>query len=209
MATIPKKVRNLRRKDERPQEILDAALQEFAMNGFASAKLDDVAERAGISKGTIYLYFSCKEDLFKAMVKNKIVSILQDAEEQVALHRGAQEELIRQMLKNIIKHFENDELVHITRLIISEGSRFPDLKEFYYHEVIKRGMELARTIIARGIECGEFRKSAIIEFPHLLQSPIMISFLWKSLFDEHKDMDMNALTDAHLDILFYGLRKIN
>lgn len=207
MSAPAKKLRNLRRKDERPGEIIDAALQEFAANGFAATRLDAVAERAGICKGTIYLYFESKQDLFKAVIINKMIPHIEGTMDSVQDHRGSCEDLLRKLLHAGARRLIDSELVYISRLIIAEGSKFPELAEFYYREVIQRTDGYLREIIRRGIREGEFRGSALIEYTQLIQLPIISSIIWKDIFREQRDLDVENLIDTYLDLLFNGLKK--
>lgn len=206
MSAPAKKLRNLRRKDERPGEIIDAALQEFAANGFAATRLDAIAERAGICKGTIYLYFDSKEELFKAVVNTKMIPLIERTQDSLQDHRGSSEELIRKLMHTGIRRLVNSELLYISRLIIAEGAKFPELADFYYQEVIERSNDYLRGILRRGIAAGEFRDSAIVDYVQLIQMPIVSSIIWMSIFKQQRDLDVDKLIDIHLDILFNGLK---
>ncbi|HEX6980973.1 MAG TPA: TetR/AcrR family transcriptional regulator [Alphaproteobacteria bacterium] len=195
-----------RRKAARPQEILDAALREFATNGYAATRLEDVARRAGISKGTIYLYFANKDELFKAVVRHFVSPQLDALRALADGFAGTTEELLRGPLRAFMTQFANADERHIVRLLMAEGHKHPDLTAFYFREVVERGMGLLRHVIARGIERGELRKTAIDQFPQLIVAPFIVAIIWKTLFERHSPLDLERLLDAHIDVLLNGLR---
>ncbi|HET8727991.1 MAG TPA: TetR/AcrR family transcriptional regulator [Alphaproteobacteria bacterium] len=200
-------VRNRRRKEERPQEIVDAALKEFAINGYAATRLDDVARRAGISKGTIYLYFGSKEELFKAVVRKSVVPQLERVEDLLAAFDGTAEALIRLQITTLQRAILETEVRDIVRLIIAEAATFPDLAEFYFHEVIERGKGILGRTIAFGVARGEFRDTGLAAFPQLLVAPVVMALIWKTLFERHDPLDLDGLIETHLDLLLNGLGK--
>ncbi|HEY6255152.1 MAG TPA: TetR/AcrR family transcriptional regulator [Xanthobacteraceae bacterium] len=189
------------RRAERRKAILAAALQEFSARGFAAARLDDVAERAGIAKGTIYLYFNDKETLFQELIRSEMSPVVGTLEFALGLDlpaRVAAERAIELFLREIYDTHRKD----IIRLIISEGPRFPHLAEFYYREVVSRGIAAVRGLLTRALERGELRSDAVIRFPQLLVAPGIVAIIWKGLFDQHAPLDVPAMMRAHLDLLF-------
>jgi AcrR family transcriptional regulator len=189
------------RRAERRQAILDAALREFSARGFAAARLDDVAVAAGIAKGTIYLYFKDKETLFQELIRSQMSPVVGTLEFALGLDlpaRVAAERAIELFLREIY----DTERKNIIRLIISEGPRFPQLAEFYYREVVSRGIAAVRVLLARALERGELRNDAVIRFPQLLVAPGIVAIIWKGLFDAHEPLDVPAMMRAHLDLLF-------
>ena len=146
-----------RRPEARPEEIIDAAQQVFGESGFARTKLEDVARIAGVSKGTVYLYFDSKESLFRAMVRAKVVAALTEAEEIVRSHDGPSGELLANLIRRMYRRMRNDEMARISRLVHAELSNFPELAKFYFEEVILRARRLIEDVIRRGVEAGEFR----------------------------------------------------
>ena len=189
------------RRAERRAAILAAALQEFSACGFAAARLDDVAERAGIAKGTIYLYFQDKEALFQDLIRSEMSPVVGTLEVALGLDipaRVAAERAIELFLREIY----GTERKNIIRLIISEGPRFPHLAEFYYREVVARGIAAVRALLTRALERGELRNDAIIRFPQLLVAPAIVAIIWKGLFESHAPLDVPAMMRAHLDLLF-------
>jgi AcrR family transcriptional regulator len=189
------------RRVERRQAILAAALREFSARGFAAARLDDVAEAAGIAKGTIYLYFRDKEALFQDLIRSEMGPVVGTLEFALGLDlpaRAAAEQAIELFLREVYSTERKD----IIRLVISEGPRFPHLAEFYYREVVSRGIAAVRALLARALERGELRNDAIIRFPQLLVAPGIIAIIWSGLFERHDPLDVRALMHAHLDLLF-------
>jgi len=196
-----------RRKDERPAEIVAAALESFAERGFAATRLDDIAARAGVTRGTLYLYFPSKEELFKAVVRQSIVPILARGEAMVAQSREPAAELLSKLVLMIPAAVAGKPVSAIPKLVISEARNFPDLAEFYLEEVVRRGRRLLKSIIQRGIDGGEFRPVDMDHVFYCVVAPILLSMLWKhSLepFDGAK-LDPQALCRLHLDLLLRGL----
>ena len=199
------KTRRHRRKDERPHEILKAALEIFTQYGYAATRLDDVAERAGISKGTIYLYFPSKEELFAEVVRHAILPHFETIE-ALAEQGGSAEEILRQQLETIYSKLVSTEVRYIPRLIIGEGTRFPELAEFYYREIISRCHRTLREVIQRGVESGEFRASALSWQPQAILSPALSAVIWLTLFDKYSPLDLDAYFQTHVDLLMHGLK---
>jgi len=199
------KSRRHRRKDERPNEILKAALEVFTTHGYAATRIDDVAERAGIAKGTIYLYFHSKEDLFAEVVRHAILPHFETIE-AIAEQGGSAEEILRMQLQTIYSKLVSTEVRYIPRLIIGEGTRFPELAEFYYREIISRCHRTLLAVIRRGVESGEFRKSALKWQPQAILSPALSAAIWLLLFDKYAPLDLNAYFQTHVDLLMHGLK---
>ena len=196
-----------RRKDKRPREILDAALHEFSNNGFSATRLDDVAKRAGICKGTIYLYFDSKEDLFIEVVRDRILPHFEKLEELGSQTKGSAENILREQLKTIYQELLSSDARFIPKLIISEGSRFPDLAKFYHDEIIIRIHSLIGDVIKRGIAKGEFRSSALNWEQQAVLSPALAAAIWKTVFDQFAPLDLDVYLETHIDLLLNGLKK--
>ena len=189
------------RRDERRAAILAAALEEFAARGFAATRLDDVARRAGVAKGTIYLHFRDKESLFQELVR-AMLSPLVGTIEAAALRDLP----IRAVVETIVDLFVNEiygtRRKDVIRLIIAEGSRFPKLAEFYYREVIARVLPVMRARLTLAVERGELPHDALARFPQLLVAPALVSIIWNALFGRLAPLDVRELMRAHLDVLF-------
>ena len=185
----------------RRQAILKAALEEFSTRGFEAARLDDVARRAGIAKGTIYLYFSDKETLFQELVRSEILPIvgtLEHVSHVEAPIRMIAEQFVELFVREIIETRRKD----IIRLILSEGPRFPKLAEFYYREVIARALGVVRAVLRRAVERGELASDALVRFPQLMVAPALVAIQWNALFDRFEPLDARALLRAHFDFIF-------
>jgi len=191
------------RQAERRQAILDAALDEFAARGFAATRLDDVAARAGVAKGTIYLYFRDKESLFQELVRtllSPLIGTLTDGHLADLPIRAVGEAVADLFVREIFGTRRKD----VIRLIIAEGPRFPKLAEFYYHEVIERVLPAMRGIMARAVAGGELKSDALARFPQLLVAPALTAIVWEGLFGRFAPLDVRALMRAHMDLLFGG-----
>ena len=204
--SAPPTKRRSRRKEARPAEILKAALALFAERGYAATKLEDVAAAAGIAKGTVYLYFPTKEELFKAVVRQELLPNLDRFEALVRSHTGPAAELLRLFSGRWLQLFDTD-LTAIPKLVITEAGNFPAIARFYADEVVKRGMALVGSIIVRGIEDGEFRRiDPVIVLP-LVVAPFLMMALFKHSLRPHTDVafDARAVLEAHMDVLLRGL----
>ena len=195
-------------KEARPKEIVEAALEVFARDGFAGTRLDDVAEKVGISKGTIYLYFDTKEDLFKACVRETVGAHLAGTRDLAANFEGVTADLLYEIVRGLGNRFTQGGFKTILILMISEGQRFPELVSFYYEEIISSGLQMLRSVIQRGIDRGEFRDNGLSDYPQLLVSPMMMSVIWNHLFaPKGGSLDIEEVLTTHVDTLLEGLKK--
>ncbi len=194
-----------RRKEDRPQEIADAAFAAFAEKGYSATRIDDVAKRAGISKGLTYLYYKTKEDLFKAVVKNVVVRRIDVLIGDVESTELSSEEFIRGPLLEFMKKVPGSPIAIVIRLLISEGPRHPDLVSYYYDNVVARGLQAITRFVERGVERGEFRREALDLQPHLFMAPMMLSIIWRLVFTE-KPLDTDQLMESQVDMLLTQLK---
>lgn len=196
-----------RRKDARPQEVLAAALDLFVERGFASTRLEDVARCAGVSKGTLYLYFASKEDLFKAVVRASIVPIIGEAEEMIARFEGPSEQLMRTVILNWWQRSGECKTSGIPKLIMSEAGNFPDIASFYKEEVIDRGSRMIASMLERAIARGEFRAIDVAAMTQVLIAPMLMLMTWKHSVGpcEHAALDPQAFLATFLDMALNGL----
>jgi AcrR family transcriptional regulator len=189
-----------KRSAERRDAILAAALDEFAARGFAATRLDDVARRADVAKGTIYLHFADKETLFQELIRmelSPVVAALENVSHADIPFRAVTSQLIEVFAREIFETRRKD----VIRLVITEGPRFPKLAEFYYREVISRVMETIRAMLRRAHERGELKTDALVRFPQLLAAPGIVAIIWSGLFDRFEPLDVRALMRAHFDVL--------
>lgn len=196
-----------RRKDARPQELLAAALAQFVERGFAATRLEDVARRAGVSKGTLYLYFENKEELFKAVVREHIVHAIGAAEQTVAEFEGHSAELLRAILMRWWEQIGATELAGITKLMMAEANNFPDLAQFYNEEVIARGNGLISSVLMRGVARGEFRPLDPEVMTHVLTAPVLMLMMWTHRFlpCDMPALDPQAYMEAFIGMALGGL----
>jgi AcrR family transcriptional regulator len=195
-------------KLERQQEILAAAFEEFAANGYAAARLDDVAKRGGMAKGTIYLYFRDKERLFRAVVRSLIYPALGALDTLVGSPSGSAEELLRKLLSG---HYalvvRNKKARAILRLLIAESGKFPQLSDIFYREIIAPGVRTLRRILEKGVASGEFRKAKIKDFPQILIAPGVLATFWILMHGERHRLDLDAYATAHMEFVLCALLK--
>src|SRR5437899_6672683 len=189
------------RRDERRAAILAAALEEFAARGFAATRLDDVARRAGVAKGTIYLHFRDKESLFQELVR-AMLSPLVGTIEAAALRDLPIRAVVEMIVDLFVNEIYGTRRKDVIRLIIAEGSRFPRLAEVYYREVIARVLPVMRARLTLAVERGELPHDALARFPQLLVAPALVAIMWNALFGRLAPLDVRELMRAHLDVLF-------
>ena len=194
-----------RRKEDRPQEIADAAFAAFAEKGYAATRIDDVAKRAGVSKGLTYLYYKTKEDLFKAVVKNVVVRRVDTLIGSLESTNLSSEEFLRGPLLDFMKKVPGSPIAVVIRLLISEGPRHPDLVDYYYENVVDRGLGAIRRFIARGVERGEFHRNALAYQPQLFLAPMMLSMIWRLVFTE-KPLDTDQLMESQIELLLAQMK---
>jgi AcrR family transcriptional regulator len=196
-----------RRPDARPDELMTAAVEVFGEVGYAQAKLEDVAKRAGVSKGTVYLYFESKDALFRAMVRHRVADHLAFAEAAVA----GSTKPPRELLDEIIRRWwaATPSLIQINRVIHAEATSFPELARFYLDEVILRGRRLLRLVFERGVEQGDFRRIPPVPVLRGIASMIVHGAMYQRLFGPH-DPDAvsdDQLIDGILDLVFHGINS--
>ena len=189
-----------RRKEARPQEITAAALAAFAENGYAATRVADVARRAGVSKGLLYLYFKTKEELFKAVVRGLVMPRIDALTASVDTSGLTAEEFLRGPFLEFVKTIPGSPVSIVIRLLIAEGRKHPDLVQFYWDNVVSRGLQTISELVERGVERGEFRRSAVGDLPHLVIMPVVFSMVFKLLF-EQQQLDTDKLIETHIDML--------
>jgi AcrR family transcriptional regulator len=189
------------RAAERREAIIEAAMDEFIARGFAATRLDDVANRAGVAKGTIYLHFKDKEALFQELVRTALVPLIgRLAAPPVAggSVRAAIEAFAQTFAREVVATRRGD----IVRLIIAEGTRFPSVADFYYREVVSRGIAAMGVLIELGIKNGEISQPGLARFPQLVVAPAIIAVIWQGLFGRHAPLDASEMFRVHLDMIF-------
>jgi AcrR family transcriptional regulator len=196
-----------RRKEARPAELTAAALELFVEKGFAGTRLDDVAARAGVSKGTLYLYFNSKEALFKAVIQEGIIPILEAGAGMVDSFTGSSADLLRGVILEWWKRIGATSLAGVPKLMISEAGNFPELATYYNDTVIIRGRELLRRILQRGIAGGEFRAIDVETGIDVIFAPVLMMLVWRYSLGACGcgSHDPAMYLNTHLDLVLNGL----
>src|SRR5437879_11375921 len=196
-----------RRKEARPGEIVAAALEVFVERGFEATKLADVARRAGVTKGTVYLYFESKEALFKAVVRETIVPVIAQGEALARSFTGSARELVERLVREYWRLVGETALAGIPKLMMAEAATFPELTRFYYDEVVTRGHRLMAGVIERGIKNGEFRPVDVMIAAKLAMSPLIHAVVAKRAFALCMPEGFNVQTylDTHIALYLHGI----
>ncbi len=168
-----------RRKEARPGELLAAALDLFVEKGFAATRAEEVAKRAGVSKGTLFLYFSSKEELFKAVVRDSVSGRYPEWRTEIASFKGSASELLQYSMHTWWARYGATKASGISKLVMSEASNFPELAQFYQQEVVEPGRELIRSILQRGVDSGEFRPLDMKYGIYTVLAPMLFLLMWK------------------------------
>jgi AcrR family transcriptional regulator len=195
------------RKEQRPAEILAAGFREFAEKGFDGARLDNVAARAGVAKGTLYLYYDSKEALFEAAVRSRVSPMLDRAVRLVDFYPGPTRFLLRMIFKMMYRRIAEEDVRTIMRIMIAEGSRFPALTEFYYREFISKIVEVLGKVVERGIKRGELRDGAASRLPQILIAPGIMAAVWHMTFQPYHPIALDQFLEAHIDLIMNGISK--
>lgn len=203
------KFRWRRRKEARPAELTAAALELFVEKGFAASRLDEIAARAGVSKGTVYLYFSSKEDLFKAVVREGVVPRIAAAEKLVESHTGSASDLVRELLLAWWRQIGSTAYGGLPKLMIAEARNFPELARFYHDEVIQRATALYATLLRRGIESGEFRPLDVDAAVMVSFAPLIMRAIWQHSLAccEAEQIPAETYIAEAVEFILRGLRR--
>lgn len=203
------KPRWARRKEARPQELLSAALGEFVEHGFAATRLEEVARKAGVSKGTLYLYFDSKEELFMAVVLETIVPNLAHTEKLLSDHTGHTADLFREIIQYWRRQIDNESNAGICKLMFAEASNFPDLARFYHEQVIARNELMMVELLRRGMARGEFREVDLTTMPKIIVAPMVMLMMWTQSFGSFgaPQIDIDNYVNAYVDNTLHGLLK--
>ncbi len=196
-----------RRADDRPDEVLDAALVLFSRNGFAATKVEDIARDAGISKGAIYRYFDSKEKIFESLVRRAITPLADQAVILAQTSKDDAETLLKTVLTMGAHRLSDPKFLALPRLVLQEAGRFPELAEMYRREVLDKGIAAFELIIQRGIDAGTFRPVNVPLAVRNVIGPVLAHMLLGQVFgiDEDQTRSPQAFVDSHLDILINGL----
>jgi AcrR family transcriptional regulator len=191
---------------ERRAAIIEAAMDEFIARGFAATRLDDVAKRAGVAKGTLYLYFKDKETMFEELIRTALVPLIGRLTALPTITgpvRDAVEGFAETFMREVVATRRGD----IIRLIVSEGPRFPAIADFYFREVVSKGLTGMKALVQLAITRGEIKQRELGDFPQLVVAPAIVAVIWQSLFARHAPLDGLAMFKVHLDLIFGERRK--
>jgi AcrR family transcriptional regulator len=207
MEAVAQPVRWRRRKKARPSEILEAALAVFAEKGLADARMEDIAARAGVTKGTIYLYFESKDAVFKALLAESIGERVAASGALIENFEGPTGELLANVLRLLGAFVAHSDRVVLPKIVIAEIGKFPELARFYREEVIGRGLALWETILKRGVARGEFRDLPPEHVARICIAPILLAAVWRSTFARFDDepYDTEGLIETHIGVVLRGL----
>jgi AcrR family transcriptional regulator len=190
------------RAAERRGAIIEAAMDEFIARGFAATRLDDVAKRAGVAKGTIYLHFKDKESMFEELIRTAIVPMVTRLWGTPPQPGASVRDMVEGFAKTFIEEVATTRRGDLVRLIVAEGPRFPAVADFYYREVVSRGLGGMRALIELGIARGEIKQKNLARFPQIMVAPALIAVIWQSLFSRHAPLDALEMFRVHLDLIF-------
>jgi AcrR family transcriptional regulator len=194
-----------RRKEARPAELIAAGLAEFGARGFAAARMEDVARRAGAAKGTVFRYFPTKEALFEAALISRLGPVFDEANAALDAHDGPIGPMLRLLLERLYRQLAESELPVLMHIIIAEGPRFPEILAAYHRESVGRGRALLSKLVERGIARGEFRRNAVAALPMVLVSPMLMAAIWGMTFAAIEPIPPARFLEAHLALITEGL----
>ena len=197
-----------RRKEARPGEIAEAALELFVEKGFAATKLDEVAQRAGVSKGTVYLYFKSKEDLLRSVIEHSVIPLFALSDQLVEALWDTPDVLLRDLMTGWWQQVGTTKLGGIPKLLLSEAQNFPELAQYHYDNVIARWHATTRKVLVHGIELGVFRELDVEATTHLLVAPLLMGALWRNSFGccGIQSIHPDQYIQTTLHILLNGIR---
>lgn len=196
-----------RRPEDRPAEILAAALDLFAEKGFSATRMEDVAARAGLSKAAIYLYFKDKMALLQALVNEMAAANIELARATVARHEGPVSPLIRTIMAFMAGRLTTTRFPELLKVVISESRAHPDIGRLYLDSVISRGLPLFEELIRRGMASGEFRALDPAHAVKAMIAPMLLAAIWRSVLEPlgAEPLDIEAFAAQHVDVYLKGL----
>lgn len=196
-----------RRKDARPTEIVEAAIDLFVAKGFAGTTLSEVARRAGVVKGTLYLYFETKEDLFRAAARQAFAENLEVLERSSATHDGSVAEMVPMMLKRVAARIGDGRIPGIMRMVLAESRAFPDLARIWHDEIVSRVLSLLTELIVQGQQHGEVRQGDPKLFAISIAGPMVMALLFREVFGDGSaySPDLQHLADQHAAVMIRGM----
>jgi AcrR family transcriptional regulator len=194
------------RQQQKRQSIVDAAVEVFARDGFSAARTDCIAEMAGVAKGTLYLYFDTKEDIFREAIRSHLLPVVQEMQQLGVDFDGSAADLISLQITNFYCRVLGSDRVQLLGLMMAEGNRFPDVAKFYFENVVEVGIRSIRATVELGVERGEFRKPEGELFHLAIMGPALITGIWKQIFDPHHPIDLDEARRSHIDMVLHALK---
>lgn len=192
--------------DDKRARIIDAAINVFAKEGLHAARIDEIAAAAGVAKGTLYLYFFSKEQLFVDAIRERLASLVKDLGHISVATEQPADLTLRLQIDHIYRALFSERIRVILRLVITEGPRFPELITYYYDNVARTGLDALRDTLRRGVEEGVFAQQPIEELPRLIIGPALLAALWKQIFDHIDPLRIEVMAERHYKLLIDGLR---
>ena len=197
-----------RRKQARPQELLDAALDLFVEKGFAATRSEEVALRAGVSKGTLYLYYPSKEELLKEVIRHHMVNRITEGASIVSEFEGSTSELLVLVFGLWWERIGETRASGIMKLMMSEVRNFPDIARFYADEVVRPAERMVSQLVQRGIDRKEFRQVSVIDVAHALMAPMLFLVMHKHSIGAcgvGHVIEPQGFIATHIDLVLHGL----
>lgn len=199
-----------RRSEARPGEIVEAALELFVEKGFAGAKMDDIAKRAGVTKGTVYLYFPSKEDLFRAVVEEMVGPNIETGERLLAEHTGTAADLVRELIQAWWRLMGSSRVACLSKLMTGESANFPQMAQYYMDQVVGRARRIFATAVQRGVDNGEFRPVPATYAARLAVAPLAHYSIYQRSMQPYdpEGFDPERYLQLHIDLFLRGLAKV-
>ena len=198
-------VKRTRRKDARPEEIIDAALAEFAEVGYSAASMARIAEGAGIARSTIYLYYADKEALISAAFEARLSEAFNAAGQGAALSSGPFREVFHEMLTLLYKRIVKSEALVLLKVLVAEGAQFPQLLAHYHDTALKAAMTMLNSVLKQGLARGELRPDVMDYDIKLVISPIMLAAIWHLTFQELEPIALECYIEGHVTFICDGI----
>ncbi|UWR21359.1 TetR/AcrR family transcriptional regulator [Sulfitobacter sp. S190] len=199
------KPKRSRRKEMRPSDIIDAAVQEFAIKGYSATSIGSIAARANIARSTVYLYFDDKEALIKEAFRVRIGDVMADARHVGSAADRPFPELLHHLLDTMYARLVDRDTIVLLRVLIAEGQQFPELTRFYHDTILSAAQDMLSQMLALGVARGEVRPEALAYDPKLIMAPVLMSAIWRLTFEEIAPLDTDQLVKSHMDLLASGL----
>lgn len=207
---VDDKTKRTRRKEARPAEIIEAAMHMFVEHGFAAAKLDDVAKRAGIVKGTLYRYYDTKEDLFRAVVQVAVSAHIQAIEQAAKAFRGSLVEIVPALLMRVAGQMSESHVPALARLVISESRSFPDLARIWHDNIVAKILTLLADLIAEAQERGEVRPGDPKAYAFSIIGPMVMALLFQEVLGTSSNLapNLDILASQHAETMLRGIMLV-